>query len=411
MLAERREKLLKELPDYSITLFRSGEAPYSLGDEKYPFEIDRTFYYYTGLDRENLNLMLIKTPKMQQTVLFIEPFDPVMAKWVGGRILREEASEISGIKDVRYNDQLEETISRMIGFLEKSQPVTLCGELSKMELNQNWPLADLFNKIRERHPAVTVRNIAGLTGAARMVKDEEEVELIRKAIAVTNQGIKAMMKSARENVWENEMEACFDFVLKCRQCGHAFHTICASGKNATVLHYGENNQQSKPGDLLLCDLGASWKYYKADITRTFPINGKFSERQREIYDLVLKANQLVKEAAKPGMTTRDLNNIVVEFYEKELPNIGLCQDGKTVRDYYWHGVSHHLGLETHDVSAPDGILKPGCVITNEPGLYLEDEGIGIRIEDDLLITEDGCICLSEAIMKDPDEIERFMAKK
>ena len=280
-----------------------------------------------------------------------------------------------------------------------------------MELNQNWPLADLFNKIRERHPAVTVRNIAGLTGAARMVKDEEEVELIRKAIAVTTQGIKAMMKSARENVWENEMEACFDFVLKCRQCGHAFHTICASGKNATVLHYGENNQQSKPGDLLLCDLGASWKYYKADITRTFPINGKFSERQREIYDLVLKANQLVKEAAKPGMTTRDLNNIVVEFYEKELPNIGLCQDGKTVRDYYWHGVSHHLGLETHDVSAPDGILKPGCVITNEPGLYLEDEGIGIRIEDDLLITEDGCICLSEAIMKDPDEIERFMAKK
>ena len=411
MYQERREKLLATLPEYSITILMSGKAAYNIGDERHPFDVDRSFFYYTGLDNENLVLMFVKTARMNQTILFIEPFDPVQAKWVGGKILADEAREISGIKDVRYVDSLKDTIAMYINHYGMLNQFTLCGELSKQEYDQPWPVADLFNEIRRYNPDVQIRNIAANTTRMRLVKDADEIEKMRKAISVTNAGIKAMMQASRDYIWENELEAYFDFVLKSEQTEHAFHTICAGGKNATVLHYGKNNQQTKPGDLLLVDLGAAYKYYNADISRTFPVSGKFTDRQREIYEIVLRANKMVMEVVRPGMTTRDLNNKVIEFYQQELPKIGLLQDGKTVRDYYWHGVSHHLGLETHDVSLFDEPLQPGNVITDEPGLYLEDEGIGVRIEDDIMITEDGCICLSENIMKEVDEIEAFMQNR
>lgn len=411
MYQERREKLLATLPEYSITILMSGKAAYNIGDERHPFDVDRSFFYYTGLDNENLVLMFVKTARMNQTILFIEPFDPVQAKWVGGKILADEAREISGIKDVRYVDSLKDTIAMYINHYGTLNQFTLCGELSKQEYDQPWPVADLFNEIRRYNPDVQIRNIAANTTRMRLVKDADEIEKMRKAISVTNAGIKAMMQASRDYIWENELEAYFDFVLKSEQTEHAFHTICAGGKNATVLHYGKNNQQTKPGDLVLVDLGAAYKYYNADISRTFPVSGKFTDRQREIYEIVLRANKMVMEVVRPGMTTRDLNNKVIEFYQQELPKIGLLQDGKTVRDYYWHGVSHHLGLETHDVSLFDEPLQPGNVITDEPGLYLEDEGIGVRIEDDIMITEDGCICLSENIMKEVDEIEAFMQNR
>lgn len=407
MYKERREKVFDFLPMNSIAMFLSGNAPYQVGDEKYPFDVNRSFYYLTGIDRENLVLMLIKTKNNNQTILFIEPFDPVMAKWVGGKIQAHEATEISGISDVRLIDDLDSTINRLLHSTNE-QAWTLCGELSKQELKQPWPLADMFNEYKQQYPDVMIKNIFADMARLRMVKSKEEIDNMKKAIAVTNAGIKAMMQASRDYIWENELEAYFDFVLKSEQCKHAFYTICASGKNATVLHYGENNCQSKPGDLVLVDLGAAYGYYNADISRTFPISGKFTARQREIYELVLRANKMVMEKARPGVTLRELNNYVIEFYEKELPSIGLLQDGDTVRDYYFHGVSHHLGLETHDVSILDYPLQAGNVITDEPGLYIEAEGIGIRIEDDIMITEDGCINLSSEIMKEIDEIESFM---
>ncbi len=162
--------------------------------------------------------------------------------------------------------------------------------------------------------------------------------------------------------------------------------------------------------MLLVDLGAAYKYYNADISRTFPLSGKFTERQKQIYDIVLRCNKMIIDEAKPGETTRTLNVKVIAFYQKELKEIGLLENGKKVSDYYWHGVSHHLGLETHDVTLFDEPLVPGCVITDEPGLYLEDEGIGIRIEDDILITEDGCEVLSKDIIKEIDDIENFMKR-
>lgn len=411
MYQKRRERLLELLPDYSITVLFSGQAPYSIGDEKYPFKVDRSFFYFTGLENENLVLMLAKVGNVKREILFIEHYDETMAKWVGGKILPEQASEISEISCVDYIENVESTIGTYLHHYGKVAPFTLCGDIYKQQLDQQLPVVTLFNKIKQVQPDVKVLNILDKIVSLRMCKDQDEIAKMRKAIAVTKEGIETMMSYSHENVYENELEAYFDFVLKCNQCQHAFTTICATGKNATILHYSENNQYAKQDELVLVDLGAAYQLYNADISRTFPVNGKFTARQKQLYDIVLRCNKMVESIAKPGLTTRDLNNEVIRFYNKELKEIGLLENGKTVTDYYWHGVSHMIGLETHDISLPDLKLQPGCVISNEPGLYLEEEGIGIRIEDDLLITENGCENLSKSIMKEIDEIEAFMNKK
>ncbi len=410
MYQERRKALFELLPNYSITVLLAGKAPYSIGDEKYPFKVNRSFYYLTGLNNEGLALMIVKMDERMDEILFIEPYDERMAKWVGGRIKGQQAREISGVQDVRNVESLKDTIGSYLNSYGKCASFVLCGDTTKQEIDQPNDTVDLFNEIRAKQPDVEVLNIFADLADLRSVKDEKEIAMMKKAIAITNSGIQTMMNYSREGIWENELEATFDYVLKCCQAGHAFDTILASGKNATILHYSKNNAQSKPNDLILCDLGASWQLYCADISRTFPANGKFTERQKQIYDIVLRANKMVMEKAKPGVTTRDLNQYVLDFYGEELKAIGLLENGKSVSDYYWHGVSHSLGLDSHDVSYPDMELKPGFVVTDEPGLYLEEEGIGIRIEDDLLITEDGCICLSADIIKEIDDIEAFMKK-
>ena len=242
----------------------------------------------------------------------------------------------------------------------------------------------------------------------RMVKDPYEIFSIRKAIRTTNLGIRQMMKACRPGVNEMVMEGIFEFVLKQVSCKEkAFPTIAASGRRATILHYADNNQQMRGGELFLCDLGATSEHYCADISRTFPVNGHFTERQKELYQIVLNVQKMVAQKAAPGMSLRDLNKIVTDYYEEELPKHGL---NKGVSEYYYHSVSHHLGLDTHDVDG--GLpLEAGNVITDEPGLYVADEGIGIRIEDDLLITENGCEVLSRDIPKDPEEIEAIMAAR
>jgi len=235
---------------------------------------------------------------------------------------------------------------------------------------------------------------------------------MRQAQEHTRIAIEEMMRYAAPGMNERELEGAFDFALmKQGVREHAFSSIFAGGKRATTLHYSENNQVVNDGEMFLIDLGSAYGNYCADISRTFPVNGKFTDRQKELYNTVLEAQRIVIENAKPGLTTRDLNQMVIDYYETRLDDLGLRKDGKTVRDYYYHGVSHQLGLDTHDICTDrERTLKPGMVITVEPGLYIEDESIGIRIENDVLITEDGCIDLSIAIPRTVEEIEAIMAK-
>ena len=214
-----------------------------------------------------------------------------------------------------------------------------------------------------------------------------------------------------ENIYENELEAYFDFTLKCKQCDHAFTTICATGKNATILHYSQNNQYAKSNDLVLCDLGAAYQLYSSDITRTFPVNGRFTERQKQVYEAVLRVNKAVIEKIKPGVVYQQLNKWATDLIAEECIKLGIIKEKEEVRKYYWHSIGHNLGLDTHDVE-PQGrnfVFDEGMVFTVEPGIYIGEEGIGIRIEDDVLVTKDGCTVLTKNMIKDVADIEKFMA--
>jgi Xaa-Pro aminopeptidase len=212
---------------------------------------------------------------------------------------------------------------------------------------------------------------------------------------------------------EYELEAYFDFELK--KSGvrdFAFKSIVASGKNGTVLHYSDNTDVMDDNSLVLCDLGAQWNYYNADITRTFPVNGKFTERQKQIYNIVLSGHDLIIDTIKAGIEFASLNETLKRYYAEELKKIGLIQTDDEVSKYYYHGVSHLLGLETHDVGRHnEGKLLEGMVLTVEPGLYIAEENIGIRIEDDVLVLKNGCEVLSKDIIRTVDEIEAYMGGK
>lgn len=410
MYQERRKQFSEHLSDDSLALFFSGKAPYKLGDEKYAFATDRSFYWLSGLDKENMILLLGKCQGKYLEYLFIEPYDEVLAKWVGGRILPKEAANISGIDAIYETNQIWEVLASLLSRrFNSSSHLDVYFDFSKQEAFQQTEAINFANKFQARYPHVCLLNSAPIMARLRMIKDEDEISKLKQAIHITDLAIQNMMKNAHGQISENELEAHFDFVLKCNLCDHSFPSIIAGGKNATILHYDSNDQIIKDGELVLCDLGASYQYLNADITRTFPVNGKFSPRQRQIYDIVLKGNKMIMDMVRPGLTLKQLNDELISFYEKELAPIGLLDNGKTVNDYYWHGVSHMLGLETHDVTIVNYQLEPGNVFTIEPGLYLEEENIGIRIEDNVLVTADGCINLSKDIIKDPDEIEAFMA--
>lgn len=410
MYKQRRHALATLLPENSIALFFSGKAPYKVGDEKYPFSVDRSFYYLSGLDKENMILAIIRTQGKIKEQLFLEHYDEEQAKWVGGKLLPEEAADISEIEEIFWLEEAMDMLGLQISrFFDHESCVDIYADFTRQEAYQADSEAHRFTReLLRQYPYVTLHNAASRISSLRLIKEDAEIDDLKQAIEVTRQGILAMMDHVCSGMMENQVEAWFDFVLKTNGYSHSFPSIIASGRNATVLHYDENNQKIKKNSLLLCDLGASCHYMNADITRTFPASGSFTKRQKEIYNIVLEANQTIMSLVHPGITLKELNQELIHFYEERLKPLGLLKRGKRVEDYYWHGVSHMLGLETHDVSLSGYKLRPGNVFTIEPGLYLEDEGIGIRIEDNVLVTEDGCINLSSSIIKDPDEIEAYM---
>lgn len=369
MFAKNRDKLFAALPEGACAVFSSGERKHKTGDEFYPFSPDRNFYYLTGIDVPYAKALFQKNGT---AVLYVERPDPATAKWVGEKLTRGEARVLSGISDVRYLDEFPERL-----------PGRALSETEKEEI-----MARL-----------------------RLVKEDLELLRIQKAVDITRKGLEAMLENLRPGMWEYEAEAYFDFVL--RQNGvrdKAFETIVASGENSCVLHYTDNDKKMMAGDLLLVDCGARVGHYSGDLTRTYPVSGTFTPRQRQIYDIVLQGNRLVIDAIEPGVPFAKLNELLKAYYFEALREIGLVDTAEDVAKYYYHSVSHFLGADTHDVGDRiNTVLEPGMVLTVEPGLYIEEEAIGIRIEDDVLVTESGCLVLSEELPKDADAIEAVMA--
>lgn len=392
-----RKKILDNMMDNSVLL------SFSIPKGEVKNDVNRNYFYLCGnFEFENI-VMLVKKDGVRQELMFINPYDEFKAKWVGAPLSSSVISEQSGITDVRYLSEFEEVLN---GYLKDLTKLYVDLENDKNEYSHE----KLFSKSKkEEYPHLVIYNSQELFKKARTIKHEQEIEEIKKAIEITNKGILNILDNMKE-CYEYQLESYFDQAIKYHGgTGYAFPTIAASGGNATCLHYQENKDIAKDGDLILFDLGSSLNMYCADISRTFPVSGKFSERQKQIYNIVLAGQEHVLKHTKPGITTKELNQKLVEFYAVELKKIGLIKEDKEVMKYYYHGVSHHLGLDCHDLCEYTP-LEAGAIITCEPGLYIAEENIGIRIEDDILITEDGYINLSSQIIKTVEDIESYLNK-
>ena len=409
LFEKNRISLGDKLKDGSITVIFSGEAPYKSADETYAFTPNRNFYYLTGIDREKMILMLVKRNGKVEETIFIEKNDPVMARWVGEKMPEAEVKKISFIENIKFLEGFEESFGSI---MDRCEIDNLYLDLERQQFHMSMSSPQMFAKVSmERYPYLIIKNIHHEISNLRLIKSEGEIELIREAIDITDKGIKELMNNSKVGMKEYQLEAYFDFALKTKGViDYAFHTIAACGNNATILHYDKNNSELEEGKLILFDLGAQYKYYNADISRTFPVNGKFTNRQKQVYNVVLRAQEAVTAIARPGIMFSVLNETAKNILADGCIELGLIKESSELSKYYFHGVSHYLGLDTHDVGSRDIELKPGMVVTNEPGLYIEEENIGIRIEDDLLITEDGCENLSKQIIKTVEEIEEFMGK-
>ena len=394
-----------EVGDMAI-LF-SGKAPKSTADSHYSFLPNKNFYYFTGCTQEHFIIAMVKTIKGLEATLFIEKPDYDIEKWIGRKLTREAAESISGIRDIQYLDGFVSWVSRTVynGKVER-----LFLDLEKMNWDERDSPASVFaHDFTKRYPFVTVKSLHYILCELRVLKSDEEVSLVKKAIDITSIGIQEIMKALKNELYEYQLEATFQYHIRmngAERC--SFETIAASGSDGVILHYVENSKKLKDGDLVLLDLGAQYQQYAADISRTIPVNGKFTDRQKQIYNIVLKAQSAVIDAMKPGIPFEELNKVCQRTLTDELKKIGLIKEDSELSKYYYHGVSHYLGLDVHDIGSRNGLLKEGMILTVEPGLYIAEENIGIRIEDDILITENGNEILSSHIPKTVEEIEAIM---
>lgn len=404
----RRQEVLEKMEANSILILYSGIEVHVSADEYAPFEANRNFFYLTGLRRDKMALVLDKAAEKPAVKLFIEEADPTMERWYGRKVTVEEAKEITGIEDVAFIDDLESRID-FIMTREDVDAIYFDTYRHQLEDMEDYNLVKA-NEFTRKYPGVRIKNCYPIIAEMRMQKDTDEVNLIRDAIKLTDEGLQCVMRNLKPEMKEYQAQADFEYSIKRNGADNvSFPTIAGSGINGTMLHYETNQDTCKDGTLLLLDLGAKYKGYCADITRTYPVNGTFTERQREVYNIVLAANRKIAEVAKPGMTTVELNNVCKKVLAEGCIRLGLIEKEEEIGKYYMHGVSHHLGIDVHDVTVDSNRrLRPGAVISDEPGLYIDEWEIGIRIEDDLLITEDGCECLSEGIIRTAEEIEAFM---
>ena len=329
-----------------------------------------------------------------------------MERYEGPRIGKREASELFGIEEVCF---LEEFPLKIEKIMSRNTVNCLLIDQERVGLaERDEPAAQFGNRMMHACSWLSIENMDAWFALQRKVKRPEEIDAHRMACETTVEAIWYMMGHTHPGMTEGQMEAYFDFIVKYRGCGHAFPTIAAAGKNACILHYSANKDVIQDGDLVLVDLGASYKNYCADVSCTFPVNGVFTPRQKLLYQVVLDGLLTAEKAAKPGCRKDELQLLSKEVMANELMKLGVIDKTEEIERYYYHGSGHFIGLYTHDVGEdPDNILQKDMVFTLEPGLYFPKEGIGIRIEDTLLVTEDGCEVLTAGIPRTIEEIETF----
>jgi len=412
---ERRRRLAEAVGGGTVVIWGAGDDR-GYGDVG-TFRQGPDFFYLTGVELPNAVLVL--RPAESAEMLFLPPRDENIERWTGPKWgPGDEAAEALGFDEV-FSTQPSEIVlearrrpvpgleGRLQGWLSEPD-AALWTQFPALSTGAALPPTHRFvAALRERMSSFSVRDLGPHLAELRMVKDAGEVELMRKAVAASIAGQRTAARTIRPGVTEGAVEgAVYAAFRDAGAEGVAFPSIVGSGFNATTLHYDQNADTCADGELVVVDIGARHGYYCGDLTRTFPVNGRFSERQRAIYDLVLEAHDRAAAAIRPGVTIFELRKIAYDTIEgSDLTDAS----GERLGQYFIHGLGHFLGLEAHDPGGDEVPLEPGMVITNEPGIYIPDEGLGVRIEDDHLVTEDGNVNLSAALPTAADEIEAMMA--
>jgi Xaa-Pro aminopeptidase len=413
-----RRRFVEKMKPNSIAIFVSNDEVPSNGDALYTFKQNSDLYWLTGVTQEDSMVILFPDnpdPKYQEVLVLVRP-NELKEKWDGKRLRREEATKISGIQTIVWLDTMDALLQVWVHLADTIY----------LDTNENDRKASLVrtrdyrfvDEMKDRYPLHYYERAAKILKELRGIKTEYEIEVTKKAVEITHNAFVRVMKFVKPGVMEYEIEAeIVHSFLSQRATGEAYNSIIASGDRARTLHYVSNNQECKDGELILMDFGASYGGYNADLTRTIPVSGKFTPRQKEVYNACLDLHNYAKSLLKPGISINDYTEKVGDQATKLFIKIGLLKEdevknedpeNRAYRKYLYHGISHHLGLDVHDLGTRTEPIKPGMLVTVEPGIYIEEEQMGIRIENNVWITENGNIDLFEGIPITVEEIEAIM---
>jgi Xaa-Pro aminopeptidase len=418
LFIQNRQRFVEQLKPKSVAVFNSNDILPTSADGTHPFVQQTDLFYLSGIDQEESTLVFCPDTREEKhrEILFLKETNDQIALWEGQKYTKDEASDVSGIKTIYWNHEFNNIFK------------TLIFQSENIYLNTNEHLrADAGVETRDArflqwclkvYPLHNYERLAPIMHDLRAIKSQIEVELIKKAANITGLTFSRLLGFIKPGVWEFQIEAeIYHEFLKNRSKGPAFETIIASGVDSCTLHYVKNDKQCRDGDLVLIDFGAEYANYAADVTRTVPVSGKFSKRQKQVYNAVLNVQKAAIKLLTPGKTLDEYHKEVAKIMQAELIRLGVLdsnlvkkqsEDEPLYKKYFPHGASHYLGLDVHDYGGRYRKFEPGMVLTCEPGIYIRDEAIGIRIENDILITAHDPIDLTQSIPREAEEIEELM---
>ena len=419
LFIKNRKNFKNKMSSNAIAIFTSNDLMPTNADDMMGFAQNNDLFYLAGIDQEESVLLLYPDAELSENreILFVKETNDLIKIWEGDKLTKEKATEISGIKNIKWLKDFEITLQYMafeadtfyLGHNEhkKSATVAMLTQQDRM-----------IKFCKEKYPLHNYKRAAKIIRELRQIKSEEEIELIQKAIDISIGSFKRVLRSVQPDKMEYELEAELTYeLIKKGAKRHAFLPIIASGKNACALHYNTNDNICNDGDMVLMDFGVCYANYNSDTTRCFPVNGKFTKRQKEVYNAVLHCLKEGSKLLKPGILPTDYEKQMADLVEEQLINLGLLNakevkgqdpENPLYKKYFMHGTAHHLGLDVHDVGLYSRPFEPGMVLTCEPGIYISEEGIGCRLENNILITQEGNVNLTKAMPIEIDEIEALM---
>lgn len=415
-----RKRFAALLQGNALAIVNSNDEMPRSADQNFPFRQNSDLFYLTGIDQEQTALVVFPNSPIadHKEVLFIRRTNEHIAVWEGHKYTKEEARAASGIQTIYWYDEFYAVMHKLI--IAANTIYFNTNENNRFTTEVEYRDLRLLKELKNRYPAHQYERTAPLLTSLREIKSDVEVEVIKHACSITEKAFRKVLAFTKPGVMEYEIEAeiIAEFIRN-RANGHAYSPIIASGASACVLHYNANNLECKDGDLILMDFGCEYGNYASDLTRTIPANGKFSPRQKDVYNAVLRVMKKAKQMLVPGNTFAEYNKAVGKAMEEELIGLGLLKGHEVEKQdpaaplykkYFMHGTSHFMGLDVHDNGNYNQPFKAGMVFTCEPGIYIPEESIGIRIENDILVTDNGPVDLMAAIPIEVDEIEALMAK-